>query len=534
MFIFGGDTGETPESLARKRAIAASMMDQNRTPRTIGEGISSFAGSIAGALLDRSASKKENRLRQESQERFGNIFGLPSGQPSQTAALPQQPPQGGNVYDAIQMAESGGDPTAVSPKGAGGLMQIMPPTGRDPGFGVPTIYDVAAEFGVQPPPPPEAGDEAMTAWLSDPANAEVNRRFGELFAGAMQDRYGAGTPEALAAYNAGPGAVDQYGGVPPYEETQNYVGKILEALNRSDQGGTSAPDGAVSMPQQGGVGGLDPQLLELLSDPYLSDGQRAVVQALVSQAITPPEQMTPYQQAQIELAERRLSQQGAGGAEEYGLNPIWGTDSEGNPQIVQLGKGGNAISPNLPEGFQPGKDAVRIDAGTETILLDPVTRNVIGRVPKDIRGAAREVVLGKGEGEVIVDAPRAIAQTESIISDIDALLEDPGLKLATGWGAYVPFNIPGFNAETRSRLDKLQGQAFLQAFESLKGGGQITEVEGQKAEQAIARLNTAQSYEEFRKALEEFKSSLAPALERQRSLTGGGPKTYNPETDEFE
>jgi hypothetical protein len=60
----------------------------------------------------------------------------------------------------------------------------------------------------------------------------------------------------------------------------------------------------------------------------------------------------------------------------------------------------------------------------------------------------------------------------------------------------------------------LDGQAFLQAFESLKGGGQITEIEGQKATQAIGRLDDYQNPEDYKQALVELRDILATAMGR--------------------
>lgn len=78
------------------------------------------------------------------------------------------------------MAESGGNPSAVSPKGARGLMQVMPATARDPGFGI----------------RPSDGSQADDV------------RVGREYRRAMQERYGGDTAKMWAAYNAGPGRVD--------------------------------------------------------------------------------------------------------------------------------------------------------------------------------------------------------------------------------------------------------------------------------------------------------------------------------------
>lgn len=98
------------------------------------------------------------------------------------------------LLEAVAWQESRGRMNAVSPKGARGVMQLMPGT--------------AADLGVR------ADDLAG------------NIRGGALYLRRQLDRFGS-VPLALAAYNAGPGAVSRYGGIPPYRETQNYVANIL-------------------------------------------------------------------------------------------------------------------------------------------------------------------------------------------------------------------------------------------------------------------------------------------------------------------
>ncbi len=99
------------------------------------------------------------------------------------------------LVKAVIAAESLFDPSAVSHKGAQGLMQLMPAT--------------ASELGV-----------------ADPLEPTQNVQGGVSYLRAMIDRYGDLT-RAVAAYNAGPTAVDRYGGVPPYRETRDYVARVL-------------------------------------------------------------------------------------------------------------------------------------------------------------------------------------------------------------------------------------------------------------------------------------------------------------------
>jgi len=107
------------------------------------------------------------------------------------------------LLEAIAAVESHGDPGAVSPAGAQGLMQLMP--------------DTARRFRVTNPFDPV--DNALGA-----------ARFLDHLRRRQQGRpdSNVGLPEFLAAYNAGEGAVDKYGGVPPYPETQQYVHRVLQ------------------------------------------------------------------------------------------------------------------------------------------------------------------------------------------------------------------------------------------------------------------------------------------------------------------
>lgn len=98
--------------------------------------------------------------------------------------------------------ESGFYPYAVSPVGAGGLMQLMPDTAR--GLGVTDVF-----------------------------SPHQNIAGGTLYIRRQLDAFNNNLPFALAAYNAGPGAVLSYGGIPPYAETVNYVNRILQEYSGS-------------------------------------------------------------------------------------------------------------------------------------------------------------------------------------------------------------------------------------------------------------------------------------------------------------
>jgi hypothetical protein len=114
----------------------------------------------------------------------------------------------------------------------------------------------------------------------------------------------------------------------------------------------------------------------------------------------------------------------------------------------------------------------------------------------------------------------AAAAVEGQIGVIDKALNHKGRTTGTGLsGSIDPRNyIPGTDAtDFKVVVDQLGGAAFLQAFESLKGGGQITEMEGKKATDAIARLNRSQSDKEFETALKDLRQVMSDGLSRMKS-----------------
>lgn len=204
-----------------------------------------------------------------------------------------------------------------------------------------------------------------------------------------------------------------------------------------------------------------------------------------------------------------------GGGVSYGKTPVMGKDAQGNPVMGVVGDDGSFKQLDTG-GFVPTPGVQRVDLGTAWGILGK-DGSVISTIPKDIAGAETQKVVGKNEGEKIVGREGSLTQADEMLNAIDGLIEAPGRETMTGMSSWVdPRNyIPGTDASNaRSRLNQLQGKAFLQAFESLKGGGQITEREGLAAQNAIARLQTSQSDEEFYNSLQELRGIVANAKAR--------------------
>lgn len=131
---------------------------------------------------------------------------------------------------------------------------------------------------------------------------------------------------------------------------------------------------------------------------------------------------------------------------------------------------------------------------------------------------------GKAGIEQASAAPGAISTMEQTITAIDELLNSPDLGSIVGFGSMNPLNrIPGTAARGLiARAEQISGQAFLAAFNQLKGGGAITEKEGQAATAAMARLDRSQSLTDYQTALRDLRAAIAPALERQRAALARG------------
>lgn len=140
------------------------------------------------------ATELDKAMSMESRGAVGlNISGDTNSLIKEAAARYQVDPR---LVAAVAQTESGGNQEAVSPAGAVGVMQLMPET--------------AAGLGV------------------NPYDKRQNIEGGAKYLRQMMDTFGGDVQKAVAAYNAGPQAVKECNGIPPYRETQDYVNKVLD------------------------------------------------------------------------------------------------------------------------------------------------------------------------------------------------------------------------------------------------------------------------------------------------------------------
>lgn len=215
-----------------------------------------------------------------------------------------------------------------------------------------------------------------------------------------------------------------------------------------------------------------------------------------------------------------VSAKESGGAE-YGLNPVYGKDAEGNPIIGQLAKDGTFRQTELPAGFKLTPGVQKVDLGTHWGILDRDGR-VTATIPKDVAGEEQAKTTGKAAGEAAAQIPAMRGMAGMISDQIASIKNDPYLPRMLG---PIDSRLPNAStdaARVQAKLDQLQGGAFLQARQMLKGGGAITDYEGSKAEAAFARLNTAQSEEDFKQALDDFDAAVQAGIKKLEAQAGQG------------
>lgn len=185
-----------------------------------------------------------------------------------------------------------------------------------------------------------------------------------------------------------------------------------------------------------------------------------------------------------------------------------------NPQIMNLG----------------GSQAVRAPGGgigeSYAVTPKPTDMPAFQAEQETAKITARETA--QRGAEATSNLPKVRASAANARNMVQGVLDHPGFSSTVGVTALPGARfIPGTKeADFQSRMDQLKGSAFLQAFETLKGGGQITEVEGKKATDAINRMSISTSEKEFRAAAGDFLS----VVDRAEQNAAGAAKPSRPTT----
>lgn len=208
--------------------------------------------------------------------------------------------------------------------------------------------------------------------------------------------------------------------------------------------------------------------------------------------------LDPLRKQLLEAQIGKLSaeiEQGRGG--KTGLQPIYGLDADGNAVIMQATPTGELVRSRVPGGITP---------------LGP-------------SGTYEQREMGKARGEARAGLARSIQTAGEMLSQIRSLRDDPYLSRMTGaLDGRLP-NWSGAASRVQSKIDQIKGSTFLSAYERLKGGGQITEIEGAKAEAALARLQSTQGDSDFISAMDDLEQVINNGLVRARVQAGQLPES---------
>jgi hypothetical protein len=200
------------------------------------------------------------------------------------------------------------------------------------------------------------------------------------------------------------------------------------------------------------------------------------------------------------------------------------------PSNVREWKYYNGLSPEQQQQYLTMKRAEKyLDVGTGFVRPNPIDpANPTPVVQKDIAGRERAEAIGQAGGKAAADLPRIVDNANQTLQLIQKIRTHPGTEKNFGVQGYIP-NMPGGKAaDAYAMVEQLGGKAFLEAFNSLKGGGQITEVEGKKATDATVRMSKAQSHKAFTEALDDLESVIRTGVTRAQGAARGGVSPNSP------
>lgn len=471
-FIFGGDTGvESPQELAKKRDLVRALQTRSvsATPRSFGQGLTAIGQALAGRISDRDIGKREEAERERVSGAFGDItsqlMGGGYGSTVSTRTAPQFAPQSASappvttqsldpvaqqvgadamaaigkpantgLPESIVRSESGGNWNALNSEGYGGRGQ----------FGKARLAD-AARAGVIPAGmtgedysrAPEEVQLAVESWHKN----DILGNLGQ-FVGVDVDGPGPIPPLTENSLLA----VAHLGGTNGAKRFVETGGKY----NPADSNGTSLSDYAMMHaggPSNGGGGGgggrsqrVDPQLIaqlsELASNPYLPEGQRAIVQQLMGNQMS---QMDPMRQMEMERTQLELEQLRSGtGAKPSGVQELeWRAQQAGlqpgtpEYQSFILNGGGDPATfralqmQAVDAGLQPGTPEYQEFMATRGAGQQSFAR-VTGENMADVEtggAAAAAVARGSEEGKAAAVSGSELAEMQRNMPGLLAVAE---------------------------------------------------------------------------------------------------------------
>lgn len=568
-----GDNGQamTPEQVARRRAMAALLQQDSASMAPVAHWTQAAARGLGGFLAGRSeriATRAENEGLASADEYVANnpILSALMGETGQALGMPQT--QQAPMQAAPQAQMRAMPREARAAPGADAIRAGLVQRGLPPHVADAFVMNFQDESGLNPgieehdfnvhgtkgfglaqwTGPRRSQLEAFARQRGTPVS-DVNTQLDFLMS-ELQGSEKSAARSILSAPDAGSAAaaiVNNF--LRPAEEHR----ARREAAYTGGGGGVSTnAAGMIQAPAQA-PSGVIAALAGAQGNPWVAQKYGPVLEALMGQEMGRQDaayqqslaQSDPMYRAQLE-AQQLANQQArmpqpmkpieVGGVllDPVTYQPIFDsrTPSDGGFTLgegqVRYDASGNVIAQGAapaPEAFRQATPEEAASYGSPAGQFGPDGRFYPVNPPtgmtieSDGKGGFR-FVQGAGAQNAQADAQTEVIQADAMLNSIDEILADPALDRATGILSPTQ-RIPGtaaYRFGTRAR--QLEGQAFLQAFESLKGGGAITEIEGQKATQAIGRLDTAQSPDDYRQALEDLREVVQAGRARSAGRAG--------------
>ena len=374
-YSFGGNTGETAESIRRKRELARAILERSpQAPSNLGEGLHSFGAQIAAAFMDRRANSAYDKERAARKGQFDAILqGLPSAQP-QTAPRPQTAPQAAPSDDLVQLASLditdmsnpefhyGRTATAnakpfrgmvvhhTADKPIENLVQYGQTVDAERGGAFGYHYYIGKDGQIIQGAPLDKRTNHIKGPGHSARRGDVDLSNSDALGISLVGAEHGATPEQLASAERLAKALMAEHGITPENiyghgdlqtDRQHTEGaELVQALKamRSPQG--VQPQATQQAPQQAPQRqGVDPRLMQVLSDPFMTDGERMVAQMLLQQqmeASRPPKPMSEFQRAQLGMDQARLGMDQARFGLEQGSSALDQKKFEHSSQLDEL------------------------------------------------------------------------------------------------------------------------------------------------------------------------------------------------------
>lgn len=474
-FIFGGNTGETPQSIARKRAVAQAMQARSlsRMPQNVGEGINSVGQALAAKIIERRASEAEAKGREGAGAAFETAIGEGAGVDAAYKAIgnPHLSEGQRSVLEALIARQ-----TPRYEKVGDNLIKIGPD-------GVTPVYEgfdkdkaLLGALGPDGLPRAAAVEYGLAADGNTQANIGSKERIAQFLEGGRMDRHATASGDARLTNETS-----------LYKHDNASAGDKLSASvstanNARTVGATMrGQDISAATSRENNVRSVSASIANnqrsTAASRYGTDVGAATAAAGRAQAASQFESMLPLHQQKADAASVRA---------EAAKSGKLGT---------QVNVGGDGAFKIPPSFMQDPEDPMRVV---------PIPNSPADHEARERARQQQATVDGMKDTLAVIQRARA----------------HPGKAANFGMTGVIPNRPGGDAADFKTHLQQLQGKAFLQAFESLKGAGQITEVEGVKATQAIARLGTAQSVESFDQGLAELEAIVTKALANNSAVNG--------------